>query len=128
MGLKNYIIIVFCFLFLSCNSDKNSIVGNWNIISLQSERGNELKEGDYIYTYKFRKDGTYKNHFQDDITEGNWILDSKNKTIVLDEGFKVIKGTYKLNFNILTLEVKKYIGERENSTFGTIIIELEKLE
>lgn len=125
--MKIYIPILFCIILLSCNSDKNSIVGNWNIISLQSERGNELKEGDYIYSYEFRKDGTYKNHFQDDITEGDWVLDSKNKTIVFDEGFKVIKGTYKLNSNILSLEVKKYIGEREDSTFGTIIMELEKL-
>lgn len=125
--MKIYIPILFCTILLSCNSDKNSIVGNWNIISLQSERGNELKEGDYIYSYEFRKDGTYKNHFQDDITEGDWVLDSKNKTIVFDEGFKVIKGTYKLNSNILSLEVKKYIGEREDSTFGTIIMELEKL-
>ncbi|MGF1559270.1 MAG: lipocalin family protein [Flavobacteriaceae bacterium] len=125
--MKIYNPILFCTILLSCNSDKNSIVGNWNIISLQSERGNELKEGDYIYSYEFRKDGTYKNHFQDDITEGDWVLDSKNKTIVFDEGFKVIKGTYKLNSNILSLEVKKYIGEREDSTFGTIIMELEKL-
>ena len=126
--MKIYITIILCFLFLSCNYDKNSIVGNWNIISLQSKRGNELKDGDYIYTYTFRKDGTYKNHFQDDITEGNWILDSKNKTIVFDEGFKVIKGTYQLNSNILSLEVKKYIGERQDTSFGTIFIELEKLE
>ncbi len=126
--MKINIVIIFCFLFLSCNSDKNSIVGNWNIISLKSERGNELKDGDYIYTYVFRKDGTYKNHFQDDITEGNWILNSKNKTIVFDEGFKVIKGAYQLNSNILSLEVKKYIGERQDTSFGTIFIELEKLK
>ena len=115
-------------MLLSCHSDKNNIVGNWNIISLQSDRGNELKGGDYIYTYEFRKDGTYKNHFQDDITEGSWILDSKSKTIIFDEGFKVIKGTYKLNSNILSLEVKKYIGERQDTSFGTIIMELEKQE
>lgn len=126
--MKIYIPIILYFLFFSCNSEKNSIVGNWKIISLQSERGNELKEGDYIYTYEFRKDGTYKNHFQDDITEGNWILDSKNKTIVFDEGFKVIEGSYQLNSNILSLEVKKYIGERQVTSFGTIIIVLEKLK
>lgn len=126
--MKIYITIILCYLFLSCNSDKNSIVGNWNIISLQSERGNELKDGDYLYTYAFKKDGTYKNHFQDDITKGNWILDSKNKTIVFNEGLKVIKGTYQLNSNILSLKVKKYIGERQDTSFGTIFIELEKIE
>ena len=115
-------------LLLSCNSDKNSIVGNWQIISLQSYRGNELKEGDYSYTYAFRKDGTYEAHFQGDTTQGQWVLDSKNKTIVFDEGFKVIKGFYKLNSKTLSLEVKKYIGKIEDASFGTIFMKLEKLQ
>ncbi|ADV49843.1 hypothetical protein Celal_2556 [Cellulophaga algicola DSM 14237] len=123
-----YIIAIISLLLLLCNSDKNSIVGNWQIISLQSDRGNELKEGDYSYTYAFRKDGTYESHFQGDTTQGQWVLDSKNKTIVFDEGFKVIKGFYKLNSKMLSLEVKKYIGKREDASFGTIFIKLEKLQ
>ncbi|WP_165748743.1 lipocalin family protein [Cellulophaga sp. Z1A5H] len=126
--MKIYIIAIISLLLLSCNSDKNSIVGNWQIISLQSDRGNELKEGDYSYTYAFRKDGTYESHFQGDTTQGQWVLDSKNKTIVFDEGFKVIKGFYKLNSKMLSLEVKKYIGKREDASFGTIFIKLEKLQ
>ncbi|WP_350292541.1 lipocalin family protein [uncultured Croceitalea sp.] len=125
--MKKYIIIIFFLLFLSCSTDKNSMVGKWEIISLQSERGNELKEGDYIYTYELKKDGTYVNHFEDDILEGKWTINSKNKTIEFDEGFKVVKGSYQLNSTILSLEVKKYLGEMHDTTFGAIFIELQKL-
>lgn len=92
-----------CLIISSCKSDKESLAGKWKIISMYSERGNEIKETDSLNYYEFNRDGTYMNRFENTNYGGSWTLDEKNKTIGFEQGSVNLNGIYKLTKTFLPL-------------------------
>ncbi|TXK01217.1 lipocalin-like domain-containing protein [Flagellimonas pelagia] len=114
------------FLLISCNSDEKQLIGKWKTLSIESERGNEIKDVDSDDYYQFNNDGTYMNSFQNSTYIGNWKLDKKSKKIELEYGLATFKGNYRLLQDSLFLELDKYILQRKDSVLGKILIKLEK--